>query len=297
MILNTVAELPVRFSLLAPKSGELTNELAFSPGRLIPGNNHIKRRCQMEQITADELSADLSTIFDRVSRNHEIFSVIWNKNQAVVILDAEEYKRLAKQNYPELIRKTSQDRKIHETFSDDSDTLILSALHAGRISESYRLLQKHGNTENAHPLSESLEKATGIMKQHRLTDKDIGQAVRVLSDLLREQGIRIQSADFSVRTYKEDEWIHYNFHLDLAKSELLPGLETELNERLSSLPPEMFEALEIDITADGADVLCMTEDISDVITSNDGLMQRINEARQGMREGVAGLSYEEIFGD
>jgi len=254
----------------------------------------------MEQITADELSTDLSTIFDRVNRNHEIFSVIWNKNQAVVILDAEEYKRLAKQNYPGIIGETSQDRKIHETFSDDSnvpDTPILSALHTGKISESYHLIQKHGNTGKTHPLSESLEKATGIMKQHHLTDKDIGQAVRILSDLLREQGIGIQSADFSVRTYKGDEWIHYNFHLDLAKPELLSRVETELNIRLSALPPEMFEALEIDITADGADALCMTGDISEVITSNDGLMQRINEARQRMREGVAGLSYEEIFGE
>lgn len=53
----------------------------------------------MEQITADELGADLNTIFDRINQNHEIFSVIRDKNHAVVILDAEDYKRLVKQNH------------------------------------------------------------------------------------------------------------------------------------------------------------------------------------------------------
>ncbi len=138
---------------------------------------------------------------------------------------------------------------------------------------------------------------TIIMKQHHLTDKDIEQAFRVLSDLLDEQGIRIQTADFSIRTHKGDDWIHYNCHLDLAKPELLPGLETELNVRLSSLPPDVSEALEIDITADRADLLCLTEDISEVIAANDELMQGINEARQGMREGIPGLSYEDVFGE
>ncbi|MDM8549754.1 hypothetical protein QUF72_06745 [Desulfobacterales bacterium HSG2] len=65
----------------------------------------------------------------------------------------------------------------------------------------------------------------------------------------------------------------------------------------SLLPSEIFGALEIDISAEGADLLCMTEDISEVIASDDVLMQSLNEARQGMREGTPGLSYEDVFGE
>jgi len=133
------------------------------------------------------------------------------------------------------------------------------------------------------------------MRRHHLTDKDVEQAFRVLSDLLNEQEIRIQSAEFSIETHRGTDWIHYNCHLDMANTELLPGLETELNVRLSSLLPEIFEVLEIDITAEGSDVLCMAEDISEVITANDAFMKRINDAGQGMQEGVPGLSYEDVF--
>ncbi|MDM8549757.1 hypothetical protein QUF72_06760 [Desulfobacterales bacterium HSG2] len=52
-----------------------------------------------------------------------------------------------------------------------------------------------------------------------------------------------------------------------------------------------------DISDEGADSLCMTEDISKVIASDDVLMQSLNEARQGMREGTPGLSYEDVFGE
>ncbi len=254
----------------------------------------------MEHITPDELNADLNTIFDRVNRNHEIFSVIRDKNQAIVILDARDYIRLTKQTHLAFPGEISQVRKDDETFSPDSkssDALILSALYGGRITESCDLVQNRKDTEKPHPLSEAIGRATDIMKRHNLTDRDIGKACRILSDLLDEHGIAIQSADFSIKTYKGDEWIHYDYHLGMSSPELLPGLETELNLRLSSLPSEIFEALEIDITANGADSLVMIGDISEVIAANDALMQRINQGRQEMREGIPSLSYEEVFGE
>ena len=256
----------------------------------------------MKQISTEELGADLNTIFDRINRNHEIFSVMREKNQAVVILDAGDYRRLTEHIRFEFRERTSQVGKARETIFPDnmnaSEALILSALHTGKISESYRLMRKWETTEKKHPMSEAAGKATEIMRKYHLTDRDIGQAFRILSDLLGERKICIRSADFSIKTYRGDEWIHYNYHLELAKPELLPELETELNVRLSSsLTPELFEALEIDISAEGEEQLCMAEDISKVIASDNRLMQGLNEARQGMRERIPGLSYEDIFGE
>ncbi len=53
----------------------------------------------MEQITIDELNADIKAIFDRINRDHEVFSVMRNKNQAVVILDGEDYRSLTETLY------------------------------------------------------------------------------------------------------------------------------------------------------------------------------------------------------
>lgn len=247
----------------------------------------------MQQITAEQFSAELGTIFDRINRNREVFSVIRNKNQAVVVMDAEDYRRLAGQNhfsFSEESPRTSPDPEL-------SDDPILSALRTGRIAECCCLIREQEKTGKKHPLSEAAEKAAGIMKQHSLTDKDTGQAFAVLRDLLGEHGIRSRSADFSLETYKGTERIQCLCHLDMPDSERLPALKAELNIRLSALPSRIFEALEIDITADGADSLCMSGDISGTIAANGEMMQRIHEAAQGMREGIPGLSYKEVFGE
>ncbi len=187
---------------------------------------------------------------------------------------------------------------IGSIFAWLKESKLYEMLYAGKITESYDVIQEWESvTEKKHPLSASVRKAIEIMRQHRLKDKDIEQTFDILFNVLDRYDFHIQSADFHIETYKKTNWIYYNFHLDLATPELFPRLETELHVRLSSeLEPEIFEAFEIDITADKADSLQMTQEISDVITSNDALMERINKARQGMREGVPGLSYEEVFG-
>ncbi len=198
--------------------------------------------------------------------------------------------------YPESVRYAEKAFRKDPFYLAALNTLIFSGLYMGRINEVYGFIQKQNKIGESHPLSENVRKAVEIMERCEVTDKETGQIFRIMSDLLAERKIYIRSADFSIKEDGDEEWIQYNYNLD-TEPESLPETETELNIRLSGkVSPHVFDAVEIDVTAPGAESLCLSEDISDVIMADDSLMGKINKARHEMREGVRYLSHKEVFG-
>jgi tetratricopeptide (TPR) repeat protein len=198
--------------------------------------------------------------------------------------------------YPESVRYAKKAFQKDPFYLPALNTLIFSNLYMGRMNETLDLIRKQNKIGETHPLSEDVRKAVEIMERYKVTDKETEQLFRIMSDLLAERKIYIRSADFSIMTDGDEEWIHYNYDLD-TEPELLPETETELNIRWSErLSPHVFNAVETDVTAPGDDALCLSEDISDVITANDSLMEKINRARHEMREGIRYLSHKEVFG-
>jgi antitoxin YefM len=53
----------------------------------------------MEQITVNELQNNLHSIFDRITHQHEVISVVRSPNHSVVLLDADDYDSLLETLY------------------------------------------------------------------------------------------------------------------------------------------------------------------------------------------------------
>jgi len=123
-----------------------------------------------------------------------------------------------------------------------------------------------------------------IMQRYQVTGEDLTQAFNILSDLLKEKGIYIDSANFSIESNGKEEWIHYEYALSVSAEEL-SALEAELNIRLSELPSKIFDAIEIDIVS-SEPITDTPKDMTEIILANNGLMESIRIAQQEMREGL-----------
>ena len=53
----------------------------------------------MEQVTINDVKTNLNHIFNRVNQNHEIISVVRDKKQSVILIDADEYNSLIETLY------------------------------------------------------------------------------------------------------------------------------------------------------------------------------------------------------
>jgi len=131
----------------------------------------------------------------------------------------------------------------------------------------------------AQPQSEisEINQALEILQKYHVTDEELAQIFEILSDLFKEKGIYIDSADFSIESNGKEKWIHYQYALSVS-SEELSALEAELNIRLSELPSKIFDAVEIDIVS-SEPITDKPKDMSEIILANNGLMESIKIAQ------------------
>lgn len=112
-----------------------------------------------------------------------------------------------------------------------------------------------------------INQALEIIQKYHVTDEELAQIFEILSDLFKEKGIYIDSADFNIESNGKEKWIHYEYALSVSAEEL-PTLEAELNIRLSELPSKIFDAFEIDIVS-SEPITDKPKDMTEIILVSD----------------------------
>ncbi|MDM8565065.1 type II toxin-antitoxin system Phd/YefM family antitoxin [Candidatus Halobeggiatoa sp. HSG11] len=72
----------------------------------------------MEQVTINDVKTNLNHIFNRVNQNHEVISVIRDKKQSVVLMDADEYNSLMETLY--LLQDSVNAKRLDEGIKQHS---------------------------------------------------------------------------------------------------------------------------------------------------------------------------------
>ena len=72
----------------------------------------------MEQVTINDIKTNLNHIFNRVNQNHKVISVVRDKKQSVILIDADEYNSLMETLY--LLQDSANAKRLDESIKQHS---------------------------------------------------------------------------------------------------------------------------------------------------------------------------------